>query len=326
MIGGDRTISDAAASMPADAPEAESQPVPASPPRDRPRLSVPPMIFAILGVVILAGAGAVWWFVYQPKTAAAQVNAPPAGDPPANRASADAGGGPIPTPLGSTSRQPAQPAGDEASVAGVAAATHPSETAPAPGAAPADARGAVEPVPAPGPARPSPEELRREATRHLADGRRLMAAEKWQEARAELAAALALDPVNFECKEMLDQVQAKVDEEVKVTRDLDEARRAFTDKDYQGCLWKLYRLPRDPRLGNIDVYIRNAWYNWAVVGLKGGDATDARQKLTEVLTVDPGDGEAKKMLDVAERYSSRAKDRLFYSFTDTLRSRAFDQK
>jgi predicted Zn-dependent protease len=168
--------------------------------------------------------------------------------------------------------------------------------------------------------------LRREAARHLADGRRLMAGEKWQEARAELAAALALDPVNFECKEMLDQVQAKVDEEVKVTRDLDEARRAFADKDYQGALWKLYRLPRDPRLGNIDVYIRNAWFNWAVVGLKGGDATDARQKLTEVLTVDPGDAEAKKMMDVADRYSSRSKDRVFYSFTDSLRFRAFDQK
>jgi len=153
-----------------------------------------------------------------------------------------------------------------------------------------------------------------------------MTAQKWQEARAELAAALALDPVNFECKEMLDQVQAKVDEEVKVTRDLDEAKHAFADKDYQACLWKLYRLPRDPRLGDIDLYIRNAWFNWAVVGLKGGDATDARQKLSEVLTADPGDAEAKKMLDVAERYSSRAKDRVFYSFTDTLRFRAFDQK
>ena len=328
MIGGGTAIADEATAVPADAPDPEPQSVPAAPPRQRPRLSVPPIMFAVLGVVILAGAGAVWWFFYQPKTAAAQVSAPPAGDPPADRATGAAGAGPIPTPLGSTSRQPAQTAGNDASVAALAATPGAPETAPgaAPGAAPADTRGAVEPAPAPAPARPSPEVLRREATRHLADGRRLMAAEKWQEARGELAAALALDPVNFECKEMLDQVQAKVDEEVKVTRDLDEARRAFADKDYQGALWKLYRLPRDPRLGTVDVYIRNAWFNWAVVGLKGGDAVDARQKLTEVLTADPADAEAKKMLDVAERYSSRAKDRVFYSFTDSLRFRTFDQK
>jgi len=326
MIGGLRDNDEAGTAMPAVAPEPELHRVPNAPPRQRPRLSVPPTMFAVLGVVILAGAGVVWWFVYQPKTAAAQVSAPPAGNPPADRAAGEGGGRPIPTPLGSTSRQPAPPAGSDASVAAVAAMPHAPETGP--GAAPSETHAAVEPPPAPAPAppRPSPEELRREATRHLADGRRLMAAQKWQEARTELAAALALDPVNFECKEMLDQVQSKVDEEVKVTRELDEARRAFADKDYQGCLWKLYRLPRDPRLGDIDVYIRNAWFNWAVVGLKGGDATDARQKLTEVLTADPGDADAKKMLDVAERYASRAKDRVFYSFTDTLRFRAFDQK
>jgi len=320
--GGVRVGADEAGAAAADALEPQS--VPAAPARPHPRLSVPPMMFAILGVVILAGAGAFWWFVYQPKAAAAQVSAPPAGDPPADHARGGAGSGAIPTPLGSTSRQPSEASGQGAAVA---AATVPAPPpADAPGAGAVDTRGAVEPVPAPAPTRPSPEALRREAARHLADGRRLMAAEKWSEARSELAAALALDPVNFECKEMLDQVQAKVDEEVKVSRDLDEARHAFADKDYQASLWKLYRLPRDPRLGDIDVHIRNAWFNWAVVGLKGGDATDARQKLTEVLTADPGDAEAQKLMGVAERYSSRAKDRVFYSFVDNLRFRAFDQK
>jgi hypothetical protein len=160
----------------------------------------------------------------------------------------------------------------------------------------------------------------------MAMGRRFQAESKWPEARGEFAAAFALDPVNFECKELLDQMQAKVDEDTKVRAGLEEAKHAFADKDYQGALWKLYRLPKDPRLGNVDLYIRNCWFNWAIIGLKGGDATDAKQKLTETLSADPDDADAQKLMDVAERYSSRSKDRVYYSFVDTLRFRAFDQK
>jgi tetratricopeptide (TPR) repeat protein len=160
----------------------------------------------------------------------------------------------------------------------------------------------------------------------MAEGKRLMALEKWQEAHSEFASVLALDPMSFESRELLDKTQVKIDQDLKVRKDLDEARHAFEDKDYQGALWKLYRLPHDPRLGDIDLRIRNAWFNWAVVGLKGGDAVDAKQKLTEVLQADPGDADARKMMEVAERYAARQKDRTFYSFVDTLRFRTFDQK
>jgi Flp pilus assembly protein TadD len=180
-------------------------------------------------------------------------------------------------------------------------------------------------APSPRPVR-SPEEIRREVAQRMATGKRFEAESKWREARAEFAAALALDPVNFDCKELLDQMQAKVDEDTKVRGGLDEAKRAFADKDYQGALWKLYRLPRDPRLGDIDLYIRNSWYNWAIVALKGGDATDAKQKLKEALDADPEDAEAATLMEVAERYTARSKDRAFYSYVDALRYRAFEQK
>src|SRR6185436_7600591 len=139
-------------------------------------------------------------------------------------------------------------------------------------------------------------------------------AERWQDARRELAAALSLDPVNVECKQLLEQAQAKVDQETKVHQEYDDAKRLFQDKDYQGALWKLYRLPKDPRYGNLDVPIANAWYNWAVVAMKGGDATTAAQKLNEVLQVAPDDPQADKMMEIATQYASRAKDRGFYAF------------
>ncbi|HET8945509.1 MAG TPA: hypothetical protein VFQ07_00865, partial [Candidatus Polarisedimenticolia bacterium] len=178
-----------------------------------------------------------------------------------------------------------------------------------------------------GAARPrTAEELRAETAQHLNAGKAFLAQERWQDARRELAAALALDPVNFECKELLEKAQGKVDQETKVRQEYDEARRLFQDKDYQGALWKLYRLPKDARYGDLDVPIANAWYNWAVVALKGGDATTAIQKLNEVLQVNADDSGAQKMMDIASQYSSRAKDRGFYSFVDTLRFRSFDGK
>jgi DNA repair ATPase RecN len=160
----------------------------------------------------------------------------------------------------------------------------------------------------------------------MSEGRRFVAAQKWREARDEFAAVIALDPVNFQAKELLDQSQQHVNAETKVRQDLEQARSAFEGKDYQGALWKLYRLPRDPGLGDIDRAIRNSWFNWAVMGLKNGDATNALQKLSEALAVDPEDTDATRLQEVAERYASRPKDKVFYSFVDGLKYRAFDQK
>jgi hypothetical protein len=316
-----------------------------SPPAER-RARLTTSLFAIGGLVILAVAAVVWWFFFQPRTVEGRSQPPAAAAPPSASSGTEHANdpGPIPTPIGSTSKQPdpAPQAPDDgmdaiapraAPVADGAANGNADPAGAAPGAAPGPARA---PAPQPGPAAPqaapapprprSAEEIRQETAQHLAAGKTFLAQERWQEARRELAAALALDPVNFECKELLQKAQAKVDQETKVRQEYDDARRLFQDKDYQGALWKLYRLPKDPRFGDLDVSIRNAWYNWAVVALKGGDATTAAQKLNEVLQVDPDDADAEKMMRVAAQYSSRPKDRGFYSFVDTLRFRTFDGK
>jgi tetratricopeptide (TPR) repeat protein len=352
---------------------------PATPPAEGRSRSNLPIYFALLGVLILAIGAGVWWFFFQPHAASGQVPPASTAPPPSSRSRTPGSEDALPTPIGSTSRQPAQqhtaptaapgagstpvagdstagapppttqgapsatgtpasqgaapvaapPAGAAGGRAASAAAGAAGSASPAPRAAPSaggTAAGAAAPAPSAPPAPRSLEEVKRESARHMAEGKRLMALEKWQEAHSEFASVLALDPMSFESRELLDKTQVKIDQDLKVRKDLDEARHAFEDKDYQGALWKLYRLPHDPRLGDIDLRIRNAWFNWAVVGLKGGDAVDAKQKLTEVLQADPGDADARKMMEVAERYAARQKDRTFYSFVDTLRFRTFDQK
>ncbi|MBI4169244.1 MAG: tetratricopeptide repeat protein [Acidobacteria bacterium] len=294
---------------------------------------------ALLGILVLVGGGVAWWFFFQPRTSSGagspgQLAMPPAGSP-AGAATATAEG-PIPTPIGGSGRpQTREPSErEEASVASEPPAIEISEVpvgAPPVGTTPATDPGrplAVrrEPIKPAGAAPLSPEEARRKVAAYTADGQRLMRLGKWREARAKFNAVLALDPVNFGAKELADQAQAKIEEEQRLQDDVDSARRLIAEKDFENALRKLYRLPRDRGLGDLDLFIRNAWFNWAVILMKAGNAAEALQKLSEVLAIDPDDAEALKLQEVAERYVSRAKDRVYFAFTAGLKLRAYDQK
>lgn len=355
---------------PDELPHTEPRPRPSG----RPRAVVPVpkhgssfMKYLLLLLLLAGGGGAAWVFYIQPRILGGagqpgQPVVPPAGSP---GGAVDGSHGPIPTPIGGTSRQQAgspqpnggapasavpRPAGEAAMAAsgpgaggtaqtpaGGAPGTAAGQQGPAgaPAASPAQTGGkpaaagaehAPEPIKPPSPPPLSPEEAKRRIASFTADGKRLMGLGKWREARAKLQAVLALDPANIEVKDLADKAQAKIDDEQQLQDEFDSVKKLYADKDYENALRKLYRLPRDRGLGDIDRYIRNAWYDWAVVLLKAGNARDALQKLSEALTVDPDDAAALKLQEVAEKYNNRAKDRVFYAFTDSLALRGFDQK
>jgi hypothetical protein len=124
----------------------------------------------------------------------------------------------------------------------------------------------------------------------------------------------------------MDSAAGKVLEQKKLEEDLQTAKEFFVEKDYESALRKFYRLPRDRNLGDLDLFLRNAWYNWAVVAMKGGNCVEALQRLKEALTLDSDDQDALKQQEVAEHYKDRPKDRVFYAFTDRLTYRTLDQK
>ena len=141
-----------------------------------------------------------------------------------------------------------------------------------------------------------------------------------------MRAAMALDPFNLQVRKLADRADAEIAEQEDLLREFGEVRRMFDGKDYQGTLWKLYRIRRDPALGNVDRYIRNAWYNWAALSMKAGNNGDALEKIGEALATDPKDGDARKLQGFTERYAARAKDNVYYAFADAIELRLIDQK
>jgi tetratricopeptide (TPR) repeat protein len=176
------------------------------------------------------------------------------------------------------------------------------------------------------PSAASAEDRQRLLESHLVKGRSLMAKGDWRGARDEAAAAVRLDPLNPTARELEERAQAGLDKQQRLLEMFNEVRGLFEEKDYQSTLWKLYRLPREPVFGDLDLCIRNAWYNWGIASLKAGNVTDALQKISEALATDPDDHEAMKLRDFAESYTAKARDRSYFAFTDNLAIRRIDQK
>jgi tetratricopeptide (TPR) repeat protein len=173
---------------------------------------------------------------------------------------------------------------------------------------------------------PSPEQTRQEISRHFDEGRFSLERGRYQEAVRSFSRILDLDPANLEAKQQLDEAASKVLEQKRLEEDLQTAKEFFVEKDYESALRKFYRLPRDRNLGDLDLFIRNAWYDWAVVSMKGGNCMEALKRLQEALTVDSNDKEAAKQQEVAEHYRDRPKDRVFYAYVDRLTYRTLNQK
>jgi tetratricopeptide (TPR) repeat protein len=264
------------------------------------------LLLVLLFFLTLAGGG--WWMFGQRSANASgqggSQGAPPVGRIPAQRRAPIAGPAATPSNVGLSSTS-----------------SRPTSTASAQSAGP-DLPGASA-----APAEPlSPEEAQREIAGLFADGKTQMKRNAYEEAVATFSKILDLDPANLEAKEHFDEAASKVQEQKKLEEDLQTGKQLFVDKDYESALRKFYRLPKDRNLGDVDLFIRNAWFNWAVVSMKGGNCVEALTRLEENLTLHPDDQDAVKLREVAEHYRDRPKDKVFYAYVDRLTYRTLNQK
>jgi len=262
-----------------------------------------------LGMVVILGLAAGGWWMLGQRSANASgqgggQGAPPTGPLPIHRRAPVAGSSAAPSNVGlsSTGSRPANPASAQAAVPEIPGAT-------------ADPASSL-----------SPEEAKREISGLFATGKAQMQKNGYEAAVATFSKILDLDPANLEAKEQFDEAASKVQEQKKLEEDLQTGKQLFVEKDYESALRKFYRLPKDRNLGEVDLFIRNAWFNWAVVSLKGGNCIEALQRLDEDLNLHPDDQEAAKLREVAEHYRDRPKDKVFYANVDRLTYRTLNQK
>jgi tetratricopeptide (TPR) repeat protein len=277
------------------------------PPRPAPRGGGLPLGKAMFTLLVLAGiAGGGWWFIGQ-RSASASGQGSGSGAPPAGRA-------PLKTrPQG----QPSSPPGG----ANVGLSTNTSRPA-----ATTPAQAGLPPLPSAAPPVLSPEELKHEIASLFSKGREQMSRQAYPDAVITFSKVLDLDPANLEAKEQLDHAAAWVLEQKRLEEDFQTAKQFFVEKDYESALRKFYRLPKDRKLEGLDLFIRNAWYNWAVMSMKGGNCPEAIHRLDEVVNADAGDAEAAKLREVAEQYADKPKDKVFYAYVDRLTYRTLNQK
>ena len=271
------------------------------PPRERAALPLGKVLFGMIAAGIVAGAG--WWFLGT-RSAAGSGQGSGAGAPPIRRA-----------PIRPQST-PSPPTTEPANVGLSGSSSRAGNAAAAGQASSADVG-----MPA-----LTPEQAQKEIARLFDAGRSSLERGEYAEAAASFTKVLELDPANLDAKSNLDQAASRVQEQKRLQEDLQTAKEFFLEKDYESALRKFYRLPKDKRLGEIDLFIRNAWYNWAVMSMKGGNCPEAIQRLGEALNSDAHDEEAAKLLEVAEHYRDRPKDKVFYAYADRLTYRTLNQK
>ncbi len=152
------------------------------------------------------------------------------------------------------------------------------------------------------------------------------------ERRGDYAAAvlaydevLDLDPLNLEAREGLRLAGERYRERKEIEARIAQARAAFAEGDYAGALRVFYRLP-DNALPQAQLarYKANGWYNLAVMSLRAGDTSHAREQLEEALGVRQDDEGSHRLRAFAERYEGRTKDAAYYEHVYGLALRALE--
>lgn len=153
---------------------------------------------------------------------------------------------------------------------------------------------------------------------------RLFLRGRYQQAQDILRGAMALDPVNFPLKDLLDKVNGKLAGEKRDRETVDTARSAFKDGDFEIALRKLYRSSTGAEREPTRTYIRNSWFNWGLQLMRAGNCSEAVKKLQEALAIDPENQETLKLESVADRYSRQVRDKIFYAFIDQIQIRTME--
>jgi tetratricopeptide (TPR) repeat protein len=144
------------------------------------------------------------------------------------------------------------------------------------------------------------------------------------EAKAALAQALKLDPMNAEIAALMGRAEQETQALSREKVQHNAAVAAFKSKEFELALRKFYRLEETEPSGPYGGYIINSWYNWGLQFLAAGNLREAGNKMDEVLSIKADDADALAIKKLVSDYANRAKDRSFFAQIEALRYRPLD--
>lgn len=163
----------------------------------------------------------------------------------------------------------------------------------------------AEAAPAAAPAPTLAPELAARREERLEAGRAALAGRDYLAAIAALEGAAAIQPLAPPEAGLLRQARAGLEP-------LASQLALFRQQDWQYVVPQLWRLreadPGDPSVNRLLV---DSYYNLGVQALQARDVAKAQEHFREALQLAPGDGEARRHLELAQAYRERAPDLLY---------------
>jgi tetratricopeptide (TPR) repeat protein len=146
----------------------------------------------------------------------------------------------------------------------------------------------------------------------------------WAAAIVAYNEILAAHPDDVAARAGLLEAAQHYREQKAVHEQLEQARRAFADGEYEGALRLLYRMPKGVDPATVEQAKVASWVNLGIVALKAGDPVTAVTQLDEALTLRPQDAEAQRLRTFAQESTGRARDQAYYTRVEGLGFRALD--
>jgi len=205
-----------------------------------------------------------------------------------------------------------EPASDipESAISGERQAAIGGKASPVPGkAAPAEAAAALLPPPAP-------------AGDPRARVEQAVARQDWSAAIVAYNEILAGNPDDVVARAGLMEAAKQYREKKALDEQLEQARRAFADGEYEAALRLLYRVPKDVEPAKVEAGKVAGWLNLGIISLKAGEPDKALASFGEALSLRADDGEVKKLQAFAQDAVGKPKDGAYYARVEAIEFRS----
>ena len=152
-----------------------------------------------------------------------------------------------------------------------------------------------------------------------------VAKKDWSAAIVAYNEILAAKPDDVVARAGLMEAARHYREQKALSEQMEQARRAFADAEYEAALRLLYRMPEGVDTAAVEQAKVAGWYNLAIVSLKAGEPEKALQHTAEALSVNAEDQGVRQLQAFAQDRVGKAKDQAYYARVEAMEFRSLPE-